>query len=282
MLLQPTHELVVFPNGSVSLKPCLGEEAMHSSIGPWEEATRLYVAQSRLAQRLAQRPEGPANSPVVLYDVGMGIAANALAAAECFLNAEVHRGLRIISFEKHLDALELSLSHSERFPFIAPHQGILAQLLQHRRWNTSKNGYELIWELHEGDFLSQDLTGLPPAELIYFDFYSPKATPKLWETSCFEKLHQACQARAELFTYSAATSARSAMMLAGFHVGIGAPTGAKLQTTIATTRLEDLESPLGKKWLDKLRRSDKPLPTDWPLERLQEAIERIARSPQFL
>ena len=52
---------------------------MHSVTPPQEEAERLYVAQSGLRDRL--RAQG---DELVLWDVGLGAATNAMAAIQCW------------------------------------------------------------------------------------------------------------------------------------------------------------------------------------------------------
>ncbi len=49
---------------------------MHSVNDPAEEARSLYVEQSRLIGRL----QLPDSEPLVVWDVGLGAAANAMAA----------------------------------------------------------------------------------------------------------------------------------------------------------------------------------------------------------
>jgi len=54
----------------------------------------------------------------------------------------------------------------------------------------------------------------------------------------FERVFAACAAHdTELFTYSASTSVRAALLGAGFLVGRGVPTGTKPETTLAMTPL---------------------------------------------
>jgi queuine tRNA-ribosyltransferase len=211
----------------------------------------------------------------------MGIAANALAAIECFLASRPERDLLIVSFEKHLDALELALSRPECFPWIARNRAAVADLLGHRRWSASVGGAQVRWELIEGDFRDAELSALPSPELVFFDFYSPKETPELWQADCFEKLRAHAAPRTRLFTYCSSTSARSAMLLAGFFVGEGAGTDAKTETTVAATCLEDIERPLDPRWLDKLVRSSKPLPPDWSSDLREAGLARIRSNPQF-
>jgi queuine tRNA-ribosyltransferase len=303
------HDLVVFPNGSASVRPRESAEAMHSAIGPWAEACAVYLAQSGLDAKLSL-----AGEPLIIYDLGMGIAANALAAVECFLNARPQRDLRILSFEKTLDGLHLAMENLDRFPFLEKHHEALRSLLETGQWcmearggeaagggtgvigtAEEKGGHRVYWELHEGDFMKQDLRALPPADLVFFDFYSPKACPELWGFCAFEKVRQACAPGSVLITYSAATSVRAAMLLAGFHVGAGAATDLKRETTLAAVTLGELTRPLGADWLMKLERSGRALPEDWVGMGAHagdggahavdagrsEAIARIGKSTQF-
>jgi tRNA U34 5-methylaminomethyl-2-thiouridine-forming methyltransferase MnmC len=274
--LYMTHELVALPDGRFSVKPVASNEAMHSSIGAWEEAELLYVGQAGLAAKL--REAGP---ELVVFDVGMGIAANALAAIECFLKSSPERDLCIVSFEKHIEALELALGRTECFPWLERNRSAVADLLGNRHWSARVGAAQVRWELIEGDFLATDLAKHPKPELVFFDFYSPKESPELWQAACFDKIREVSSDRTQLFTYCSSTSARSAMLLAGFYVGVGRGTETKAETTVAATRIEGLAHPLATDWLDKLDRSSKPLPPDWAAGSLEAGLELIRANPQF-
>ncbi|MGZ3686714.1 MAG: MnmC family methyltransferase [Bdellovibrionota bacterium] len=253
-----THALARFENGSSSLRLLATGEAMHSSIGAWEEAQSLYVRGSGLAEKLllAER------EPLVLYDLGLGIAANAIAAIEVARRIG-GRELQIVSFESDLSGLALALESREHFPWLQENEELAQTLLS--RGNV-RDG-RIHWELRSGDFLMA--RELPVPELIFFDFYSPKTDSTLWGIHSFQKLFAACAPRrarnldSTLVTYCSATSARSAMLLAGFFVGHGPSTGAKRDTTIASTILASLSAPLGRDWFEHLRRSAKPWPEDF-------------------
>jgi len=292
------HELVRFQNGTVSVRPVSAREAMHSSIGPWEEANAVYIAQSRLSERLRNGA-----GPLVLYDVGLGIGANALAAIACHASAAPNRALHIVSFENDLSGIRFALEQAEQFAFLSDREGTVRELLDLR---STSPGPGILWELKVGDFREEVLSAPAAPEVIFYDFYSPAQTPNVWTVDCLKRLRSVCRENATdrgtvLLTYVASTAARSAMLLAGFYVGYGSKTSAKLETTIASTRFQDLERPLDKKWLGKLRRSSKPLPlgpsaslsqafnplmtTLGPSASLSQAhfesLERIAKLEQF-
>lgn len=270
------HELVIFENGRISLKDLALDEAMHSKIGPWEEAHSIYIAQSNLSNRL-QVLEGN-SEPLVLFDIGLGLAANSLAALHCRRQlveaGKKVRKLRIVSFENDPEGLKLALKNREQFPFFEGFENLLEELLSKGFWKSPAEessagelfGPEVTWELCLGDFqnyvengFGQGLNSLHP-EVIFYDFYSPKSQPQLWQVEYFAALRRAAHPHAILVTYSVATAVRVAMVLGGFYMGQGVRTPAKLETTVAACRTVDLAHPLGSAWIDKLRRSTKIFP----------------------
>lgn len=282
--MKKNHELMIFENGRISLKDQALGEAMHSWIGPWEEANSIYIEQSDLKSRLDSL------RPLVIYDVGLGIAANALAALRCVRSArhqaasgERVRPLHLVSFENDPSGLATALENSDAFPFFKGEEATLCTLLKDGFWNC-KEGFGDFWELKVGDFatsVAQGFRSFPAPDLIFYDFYSPKAQPGLWALEYFSALKQISAPDAVLVTYSVATSVRVALLLAGFYVGRGGSTSAKLETTLAARRLEDLRNPLGADWLAKLRRSSRCLPPGFAPAERESVISRIAELPQF-
>ena len=65
--------------GFASIRQISSGEIMHLRTSPIEEARTLYVEQAGLGQLLAQSEKS-----IVLWDVGLGAAANAIAAIECY------------------------------------------------------------------------------------------------------------------------------------------------------------------------------------------------------
>lgn len=273
------HAVVSFPNGTRSLAEIATNRAMHSRIGPSEEARLLYVEQSGLAGRLAT-----GESELVVYDVGLGLGANAVMALETWSSAIAagtrRRGLRLLSFENDTDGLATALEEIASFPLLAPHEGRLRELLETGR--VARDGFD--WRLITGDFFDH-LGDAPPAELVFYDFYAPESCPGLWDTRAFARLRDCLQPRGLLFTYASATWVRLAMLQAGLFVGSGRATSEKGETTAAARSLEELDRPLDAAWLErKLSRATKLLP---PGLRGNAAVEAALRTevrahPQFM
>ncbi len=62
--------------------------------------------QSRLIERLRAPSDAPSPAPLVLWDVGLGAAANVMAAISAAQTAPfASRPLLVVSFENDLDSL---------------------------------------------------------------------------------------------------------------------------------------------------------------------------------
>ncbi len=244
---------------------------MHSWIGPWNEANFLYIDQSRFTE-LCKEP----GSHCVLYDIGLGTAANSLAAVERYRSEGCKGRLTIISFENDLDGLASAIEHRADFDFVARNVPILEALLKNREWREG----EIEWRLLEGDF-RETLKSAPAPDVVFWDFYDPKSCPDLWTPAIFRMLREHCTKPARVFTYSASTPTRLAMVLSGFYAGYGRQTPVKADTSIAATEPGMLERPLGEKWIAKLRRSTKPWPYGEEPSPLEAVIARVMQSPQF-
>ena len=120
---------------------------------------------------------------------------------------------------------------------------------------------------------------LPPADLVYFDPFSPASNPDMWTEAVLSRVRRHCREDALLLTYSAATPTRVTLLLAGFYVGAGVSTGTKGETTVASPRLEALDLPLGARWLERWKRSSSRAPHGAPLT--PEAEARVLAHPQW-
>jgi tRNA U34 5-methylaminomethyl-2-thiouridine-forming methyltransferase MnmC len=225
-------------------------------VGPWKEALGLYVDQPRLTERLRQ--PGP---PLVIHDVGLGAATNAVAALTRAreLGAERKRGLDILSFEVDLAPLRLALADPEGFPFLQPFRTAAETLMRDGTWE--EDG--LRWTLKLGDAVPHLDGALPVADLVFFDPFSPASNPDMWTEAVLARVRRHCREDGDgalLLTYSAATPTRVTLLLAGFYVGAGASTGTKGETTVASTRKESLEAPLADRWLERWKRSSSRAP----------------------
>ncbi|MEO5958846.1 MAG: tRNA guanosine(34) transglycosylase Tgt, partial [Opitutaceae bacterium] len=228
------YEIHPGPGGFNSVRQISSGEVMHSVNRPEEEANRLYVEQSFLAARLEAADANASAEELVVWDVGLGAATNAMAVLRCFEKCRAEkaddalRPLRLVSFECDLDPLRLAAEKAGYFPHVR--HGAPKAILANGRWTHRSGG--MRWELVHGDFLAR-FAAAPPPDLIFYDPFSYKTDSALWTAETFMKIMAACAPKsAELYTYSAATAARVALLSAGFFVGEGVGTGPKEYTTI--------------------------------------------------
>ena len=260
-------ELVTLRNGARAVRHLGHGEVMHPSIGPWQEAQALYVAQSRLREQLAEP-----GAPLCVWDIGLGAGTNAVAAltAARDLGAAQRRALIVHSFEIDLAPLRLALADHEGFPFLRPFSSAAAALAETGTWREGK----LHWRLSLGDAQALWQSASPQPDIIFFDPFSPASNPALWTPAAFAGLRARASERCALYTYSAATPTRVSLLLGGFFVGTGDATGRKQETTVAATRLELLARPLDQRFIARWERSASKAPHGLLLE---PAMERALR-----
>jgi queuine tRNA-ribosyltransferase len=264
------HEVVRTRGGALAIRSLEAAEIMHPGVGPQIEAEQLYVRQSRLAERLAEQP----GAALVLFDVGLGAGSNALAARAQSERAPASAArLELVSFERDLGALALAQAQGAAFGIEGETAAAVQALLQHGRHDSPRTS----WRLETGDVLEALAREPSRADIVFWDPFSPRANPGLWTVAAFAAIRRCAGPACSLFTYSASTATRVAMLLAGWNVGVGDSIGDKEKTTAAAVRLGDLARPLDQRWLPRLSRPDAPLPADAP----GDAVARVAAAPQF-
>ncbi|MEO6995303.1 MAG: tRNA guanosine(34) transglycosylase Tgt [Lacunisphaera sp.] len=286
------YDVVTGPQGFSSIRQISSGEVMHSVNRPSDEANRLYVEQSGLARRLLVSEESAGDAglaELVIWDVGLGAASNAMAALSCFekvfheRDGKGLRPLRMVSFECDLDPLRLAARFASHFPHLrhgAPHA-----ILENGQWRHESGLME--WELLSGDFLERFESAAAP-DLIFYDPFSAKTDTGLWTADVFKKISAHCVSKsAELYTYSAATAVRVSLLTAGFFVAAGVGTGPKADTTLAFTQGDRVQKHSAKpklldhEWLGRWRRSDSRYPKNLPESQRSSLGQLIEGHPQF-
>ncbi len=265
-----THEVVRIASGAWAVRDTVTGEVMHPGVGPLREAHELYVRQSQLQTRLLSNDP----SALTLFDVGLGAGSNARAAWALSQGLPHNaRSLRLISFECDLGALQVAVQTGAPFGWEGEN-AIAANAILANGQHQSPRG---SWCLRKGDVLENLSVEPTRADIVFWDPFSPRANPDLWTVAAFRTLRQVAGPVCTVFTYSASTATRVALLLAGWAVGVGDAIGDKATTTAAAVQTADLARPLDKAWLSRVRRPEVPLPKDAP----PDAVDRVCESPQF-
>jgi tRNA U34 5-methylaminomethyl-2-thiouridine-forming methyltransferase MnmC len=231
-------------------------------------------------QRIVERSRD--YQPFIIWDVGLGAAANAVAALDALADASGEFELH--SFDHTLAPLRFACEHSEHLVYIQPYRAAIEELMLKGQVKFGR----VHWYLHKADFReSLERSDLPAPHAIFYDPYSATSNPEMWTLEHFTRLRRALddQRPCLLTNYTRSTAVRSTWLLAGFYVGIGVGIGEKDQTTIASNELSLLERPLALDWLKQVSASQNSNP-------LREAgtiygpmntadFERLRQHPQF-
>ncbi len=278
------YKLVQLRNGVRSVHSVEHGETMHPGLGPAAEALELYVKQVRLIER-----QRATTGTFVIWDVGLGAAANALAVLRA--SREVTTPLHLLSFEHTIEPLRFALASARDLGYFAGYEPIVEQLLDEQSV-TFQNGAQTVrWELRVADFpallRSPDAKGFAKPNAILFDPWSPSKNPAMWTAPLFAELFQILDpARPCVMpTYSRSTMLRVALLLAGFRVGAGQATGRKEETTIAANQPGLIQVPFGRDWLARAQRSLSAEPLWEPHYRqaplATATFEKLHGLPQF-
>lgn len=271
-------EIVKLKSGINSLRLIENNETFHPGIGPLAEANRLHVAQHRFAERTKDIPT------FILWDVGLGAAANVVAAMEAFKALPV--AVEIHSFDRSLGALRFALDHVEALDYLAPYKEAAQQLLRQGFLQLTPR---LRWYLHHGDFRELMLRrDLPAPHSIFYDPYSPRGNVDMWDLQHFQELRKRLDDERPclLTNYTRSTYVRVTWLMAGFSVGIGTSIGDKEETSLASNTLALLAKPLLPSWLARVRISHSAAPLRGPHYTVgpisPEDYASVASQPQFL
>jgi tRNA U34 5-methylaminomethyl-2-thiouridine-forming methyltransferase MnmC len=261
--MRDDYQLVTLADGQRTLFSTSYGEKMHPGLGPRAEADLLYVCQLHIRERLAKT-----SSEFVIWDIGLGAAANAIAVLRATTHIPGH--LRLVSFDNTANPLEFALENSAALGYVSSYEDQLRLLLLTKQITFSNSSLQVDWQFHLEDFptwLSQGRRAVPPPHAIFFDAFSPAKNPAMWTLPVFQNLYRALnpQRPCALTTYSRSTLLRTTLLLAGFFVGVGHATGMKEETTVAANTLDLICEPLDHRWLARARRSHSAEPLHQPV-----------------
>ena len=279
------YAVVRLRNGAHTVHSVAHGETMHPGIGPEAEAEAIYVKQLRLAERLRGH-----QGEFVIWDVGLGAAANALIVLRATADSGV--AIRLISFDDTLEPLRFAFDQRATLGYFNGCESVVERLLSHRDVAFRNRQGNVRWELHLADFPallpSQPAQDIPKPHVILFDPWSPAKNPAMWTAPLFADLFRLLDPGrpCALATYSRSTMLRVALLLAGFHVGAGHAAGRKEETTLAANAPEGIAEPLDQRWLERACRSPSAEPLWEPVYRqaplAAETEARLRRNPQFV
>ncbi|MFN7684481.1 MAG: tRNA guanosine(34) transglycosylase Tgt [Oligoflexia bacterium] len=281
-LLRGDYRVEMHPSGMGRIVHGPSGEVMHPVADPRQEARELYVEGSGFAAALASKP----GRPLVLWDVGMGAATNAMAAIQALESCQDSSSrLILVSFERDLDPMLLATSHPHSFPHLkhrAPHL-----LLQKGCYSSPDERLE--WQLVQGDFEKTAFEQKFLPDFVFYDPFSSRTDGPLWDWQFLQKLRLLWNGRAvRVANYSNSTAQRASVLAAGFWIASGPASARRPDTSIWLTPEAASGSDwkarlLGVDWLERWQRSSAPAPESvLGSSQREEFLALVRRHPQFL
>ena len=229
----------------------------------------------------------------MIWDVGLGAAANALTAIRALSAGYTRAGpIWLESFDATFAPLDFALKNAQALAYPCGYEPELTRVRDDGETRFPLAGDAAgRWRANRGDFPALLAGGgeLPAPHAVFYDPYSPAVNAEMWKLETFSALLARLRADTPcvLTTYTRSTAVRVTLLLAGFFVGLGGATGEKDETTVATNTPALLERPLTHVWLEKkvyASTNAAPLRAGAAIARgpiMEDDFERLRAHPQF-
>lgn len=196
-------------------------ESYHSQTGAVEEALKKYAVPCKIKELAKQ-------GQLRILDVCFGLGYNSAMAVSVALEENPHCTIEVIGLEYDPLILEKIQEVNPPIPFFSQYKRLTPQATEF------KEGKVMI-KVILGD--ARETVKQLAAEYfdaIFFDPFSPKTAPEMWQEQFFKEMWRVMKSSAILATYSCARMARDNMSKAGLMYDDGPIVGRRGPGTIAT------------------------------------------------
>ncbi|MCB0736808.1 MAG: tRNA (5-methylaminomethyl-2-thiouridine)(34)-methyltransferase MnmD [Bacteroidetes bacterium] len=201
------RKIIVTEDGSHSILVDDINEAYHSDRGSWQESVYTYVTEGMLTYLR----KNPASNHIKIFEMGFGTGLNAfvslLSKPE---NVSIHYcGIEAypVGQEEYSKLNYAALAQKESQPSFLD--------LHICEWNSIQKLSDSFWlEKLEGTIQETPIGS--GYQVVYFDAFSPRTQPELWQPAIFQKVYDSMDYGGVLVSYSAAGIFKRSMQAAGF------------------------------------------------------------------
>ena len=213
-------KIITADNTESFLNEELGE-SYHSQTGAIEEALKKYILPCKIIE-LAK------SGKIKILDVCSGLGYNSALAISMALEENPDCEIEVIGLELDSTIIKKIQEVNPPISFFKHYKKINPSCLKFKEGKVSVeimlgDAREKAKELPENYF-----------DAIFFDPFSPKNSPEMWQESFFKEMHRIMKESAILATYSCARIARDNMSNAGLMYDDGPIVGRRGPGTLAT------------------------------------------------
>lgn len=196
-------------------------ESYHSFTGGVEEALKKYAIPCKIRE-LAKRGK------LKILDICFGMGYNSAMAVSEALEENPNCEIEVIGLEYDPEIIKKIQEVNPEIAFFIHYKKLTPEKLEFKEGNVSVkvllgDAREEIKKLGSNHF-----------DAVFFDPFSPKTAPEMWQVSFFKEVHRVMKITGILATYSCARMARENMLTAGFLWDDGPILGRRGPGTIAT------------------------------------------------
>lgn len=220
-------------------------EMFHSRYGAKQEAELKFVEPCQLREKAKER------NSIALLDICYGLGYNSAAALEVIWQVNPHCRVEWVGLELEPLVPQQAIAHHLLDPWLPPIPELLQELAISTRVQTPKLDARLLWGDARMTLERLYRSGFQ-ADAIFLDPFSPPKCPQLWTVEFLALAAGCLKPTGRLATYSCAASVRTALRLAGLHLGATPAVGRRSPGTIASFTSEGL-TPLSLKEQESLQ-----------------------------
>ncbi len=213
-------KIITADNTETFMNEVVGE-SYHSQTGAVEEALKKYAIPCKIKE-LAK------SGKIKILDVCFGLGYNSAMAISIALEENPECEIEVVGLEYDTAIISKIQEVNPPIPFFVQYKQLTPQRLEFKEGKVSVK--VLLGDARE---TSKTLPG-NYFDAVFFDPFSPKTAPEMWQETFFAEMHRIMKSSAILATYSCARMARENMSKAGLMYDDGPIVGRRGPGTIAT------------------------------------------------
>lgn len=224
-------------DGSETLVSKAFNQPYHSLSGAVAESRYVYFETNGLANALS------AHQDLTILEVGFGTGMNLILLLDYLKKSGSRSNVTFISVEAYpIDPGTASAIDFADLVDISDYSSILRNVFSNLNagWNTKEISNQVTLDLFIGTFDVMDFKKPTSIDFVLHDPFSPESNPAGWTLDLFSKIAEYASDDGMLTTYSAATSARAAMAVAGWSIARAPGALGKREMTVASKNTEKL------------------------------------------